>query len=452
MTLQEALEQERNRFRATHPRSMAAAHDRDRCLLFGAPMNWMQMWPGDVPITIERAKEDQLWDVDGNQYTDFCLGYSAGLSGHGGEAMVKALTEAISKGMVYTLPSALDASVGNLLKERFGQDYWGFALSATDANRFAIKLSRQVTGRKKILVFHGCYHGTVEETFAALDYGRTTTREGQVGAPYGVEQLTTAIEFNDPEALKRELSKGEYACLLMEPVMTNCGILHPQEDFLELAHQLCRETGTLWILDEAHTITEGYKGYAGAHGLSPDILVFGKCLGGGFPVGAYGVTSSLNQRIKQELRVEYADTSGLGGTMTGSVVAMHAIRAALTMEITEAHMEQASQISAYFCDRMTEIFQLYQLPWHVTRQGARADLSFFHQVAQNATESFLQQDHDLYEYIFLGALNRGYLFSPYFHIMATFSYHTTKEGIDGFIDTFCQLMDDFHRRNADKTG
>jgi len=438
--MEKALEKEKRCFLETHKHSEQAYLEKGEVLLYSAPMNWMQMWPGGFPITIEKAKMDQMTDIDGNTYTDFCLGYSAGLTGHGGEDICKAFYDAMKDGMIYTLPSKLDFCVGRLLKERFGQAYWGFALSATDANRFSIKLCRQVTGRKKILVFNGCYHGTVEETFAFSKDDKTSTREGQIGIAYNVGDITTSIEFNDIEALEKELKKEEYACLLMEPVMTNCGIIHPVDGYLEKVKELCRKHGTIWIIDEAHTITSGFRGYSGEYHLAADILVFGKCLGGGFPVGVYGITEELKKRVDQIIRVEFADTSGIGGTMTGSVMAMHAIKATLEIEITKENMDRAKAICDYYSDSMINLIKEYRLPWHINRLGSRADLSFSEHIAKTATESFAAYDHGLYDYLFIGAMNRGFIFSPYYNIMATFSYFTEKETIDQVIECFRELL------------
>lgn len=439
--LEFSLEKEKSIFIETHKKSQEAYLEKGEVLLYSAPMNWMQMWPGGFPISIERAKEDTLVDLDGNTYTDFCLGYSAGLTGHGGEEICKTFYTAMKDGMVYTLPSKLDAQVGRLLKERFGQEYWGFALSATDANRFSIKLARQVTKRRKILIFNGCYHGTVEETFAYSEEGKTTTRVGQIGIAYEVGKITTAIEFNDLDALQKELEKEEYACLLLEPVMTNCGIIHPEEGYLTKAKALCKKHGTIFIIDEAHTITAGPRGYTGEYNLEPDILVLGKCIGGGFPVGAYGIRKDLKTRVDEIIKAEFADTSGIGGTMTGSVMAMHAIKAALEIEITPENMYRAKTICDYFSDCMTNIIVEYHLPWHMNRLGSRADISFSSIMARNAKESFAIHDHDLYEYLFIGAMNRGFVFSPYYNIMATFSYYTRKETIDDFILSLRELLD-----------
>ena len=221
------LKLERELYILKHRNSLQKKRERSEVLLYNAPMNWMQQWPQAFPITVGCGEKHKITDVDGNQYIDFCLGYSAAFPGHGSRRIVKSLKEAMAGGMVYTMPSSLDAEVGTLLKARFGQEFWGFALSATDANRFVIKLCREITGRKKILVFNGCYHGTVEETFAIGEDGKTETREGNIGIGIDTAKTTTAIEFNDLNALELELQKEAYACLMLEPVMTNCGIIHP---------------------------------------------------------------------------------------------------------------------------------------------------------------------------------------------------------------------------------
>ncbi|HVI41768.1 MAG TPA: aminotransferase class III-fold pyridoxal phosphate-dependent enzyme, partial [Anaerovoracaceae bacterium] len=328
--LSEQLELERELYVSKHKKSLHKKIERSEVLLYNAPMNWMQQWPLAFPLTIGHGEKHKLVDADFNEYIDFCLGYSAAFPGHGSKEAVKELYETMAGGMVYTMPSSLDAEIGTLLKDRFGQDFWGFALSATDANRFVIKLCREITGRKKILVYNGCYHGTVEETFAMGEEGATQTREGNIGIGIDTSETTTAIEFNDLDALEKELEKKEYACLLLEPVMTNCGIIHPAAGYLENAKALCRKYDTVFIIDEAHTITADYRGYAKKHDLRPDVLILGKCIGGGFPVGVYGVNENIKNRIDKIIRVEYSDTSGIGGTMTGSVMAMAGIKAALT--------------------------------------------------------------------------------------------------------------------------
>lgn len=439
--LSKQLEKEREFYIAKHGKSTQAKKERSRVLLYNAPMNWMQQWPLAFPLTVVRGEKHKITDIDGNQYTDFCLGYSAAFPGHGSRKVVEDMIEGMAGGMVYTMPSDLDAEAGNLLKERFGQEFWGFALSATDANRFVIKLCREITGRKKILVFNGCYHGTVEETFAMGEGGKTTTREGNIGIGIDTSKTTTAIEFNDLNALKQELEKEEYACLMLEPVMTNCGIIHPVDGYLEAARELCKQYGTVFIIDEAHTITADHRGYAKKHDLQPDVLILGKCIGGGFPVGAYGVNSDIKERIDGIIRVEFSDTSGIGGTMTGSVMAMSGIRAALTYELTEENYRKAIESTDLIVEGIRSIIGKYHLAWSVATLGARFDIWFAEKPGVNAAEAFANHDGDLYEYLFTALLNRGYIMSPYWNILASVSPYLTEAECRMFLTVFHNVVE-----------
>lgn len=434
------LELERKSYLEKHGKSLQQKEKRREVLLYNAPMNWMQQWPLDFPVTVERGEKHKITDVDGNEYIDFCLGYSAAFPGHGIGEVGKALSGTMEGGMVYTMPSALDAEAGALLKERFGQDYWGFALSATDANRFIIKLCREITGRQKILVFNGCYHGTVEETFAMGEDGKTRTREGNIGIGVDTAKTTTAIEFNDLNALEAELRKEEYACLMMEPVMTNCGIIHPAAGYLETAKALCGKYGTVFIIDEAHTITGDFRGYARKHNLGPDVLILGKCIGGGFPAGAYGVSENIKKRIDAIIRVEYSDTSGIGGTMTGSVMAMAGIKAALTYALTEENYIKAGFNTEMIAEGIRRIIDDNGLCWSVVTLGARFDVWFMEKPGRNAAEAFECHDADLYEYIFTALINRGYIMSPYWNILGSVSPYISEAECRAFLKTFEEII------------
>lgn len=434
------LELERKSYAAGHGGSLQQKNERSGVLLFNAPMNWMQQWPLEFPVTAARGEKHKIIDADGNEYIDFCLGYSAAFPGHGSREIVTVMSEAMAGGMVYTMPSELDAGTGALLRERFGQDHWGFALSATDSNRFIIKLCREITGRKKILVFNGCYHGTVEETFAMGEGGVTQTREGNIGIGIDTAKTTTAIEFNDLNILEAELRKEEYACLMLEPVMTNCGIIHPKAGYLEAAKEMCKKYDTVFIIDEAHTITADHRGYAGKHDLRPDVLILGKCIGGGFPVGVYGVSESIKNRIDGILRVEYSDTSGIGGTMTGSVMAMAGIRAALTYELTECNYEEAIARTDFIAAGLNKLIEKYELGWSVVSLGARFDIWFQPTPGVNAAEAFAHHDADLYEYIFTALVNRGYIMSPYWNILGSVSPYISETECRGFLESFEEVV------------
>src|SRR5437588_6675041 len=206
------------------------------------------------------------------------------MTGHSPSATVHAVEEQSRRGITLMLPGEDSIFVSEELQKRFGLPYWQFALTATDANRFSIRLARQIAKRPKILVFNWCYHGTVDESFITLGKdGVAKARRGNVGPPVDPAITTRVVEFNDLEALEQALAHGDVACVLAEPVMTNVGIVHPEPGYHSALRAFSRKFGTLLIIDETHTICAGPGGYTRAENLEPDFLVFGKPIGSGVP-------------------------------------------------------------------------------------------------------------------------------------------------------------------------
>ena len=316
MSVEALLERELERFEREHPRSRELADEARGSLLSGVPMPWMIRWPGGFPVFAAEAHGARFRDVDGHEYVDFCLGDTAAMTGHSPEPTVRAVAEQAAKGITTMLPSEDALWVGRELTRRFGLARWQFALTATDANRFAIRLARELTGRPKILVFNWCYHGSVDETFVGLEDGRVVSREGNVGPPVPLAETTRVVEWNDAEALERELAHGDVACVLAEPALTNIGIVLPEPGFHEQLRAATREAGTLLIIDETHTLCAGPGGYTAAHGLEPDLLTVGKSIGAGIPVAAYGFSTEVAERLEALLPAdEKADVGGIGGTV-----------------------------------------------------------------------------------------------------------------------------------------
>ncbi len=282
---------EADAFASVRPRSRALAERARGSLLGGVPMTWMMRWAGPYPLFLAEAQGARVVDVDGHEYVDLCLGDTGAMAGHAPGPVVRAVAERAAAGITAMLPTEDAAWAGEELARRFGLPLWQFTLSATDANRFAIRICRAVTGRPKILVFNGCYHGTVDETFATLrDDGSVGVRPGNVGPPVDPALTTKVVELNDLDALAAALAPGDVACVLAEPALTNIGIVLPEPAFHDALRELTRRTGTLLVIDETHTFSAGPGGYTAAHGLEPDLLTIGKAIGGGVPVGAFGVT------------------------------------------------------------------------------------------------------------------------------------------------------------------
>jgi glutamate-1-semialdehyde 2,1-aminomutase len=423
------MKRERERFVAEHPRSREL-HDRAReSLLSGVPMNWMTRWPGDFPVFMESARGAELSDVDGNVYADLCLGDTGAMTGHAPEATIAAVNERLERGITAMLPTEDALAVGEEMHRRFGLPEWQFTLSATDANRFVVRICRQITGRPKVMVHNHCYHGSVDETVATLVDGRVEPRAGSVGPGVPVGETTRVVEINDLEALERELAEGDVACLLIEPALTNIGIVLADPGYHERVRELTRATGTLLVIDETHTLCCGPGGFTRAHGLEPDFLTIGKPIGGGIPTGAYGFTAEVAQRIVDNTFWHEADVGGVGGTLAGNALSLAAVRATLSDVLTEEAFGRMIALAERFEDGVAAAIAERGLPWSITRLGCRAEYMFAPTPPRNGAEAAAAMDEDLDALLHLYMLNRGVLVTP-FHMMALMSPATTAAQVD----------------------
>lgn len=445
--IERVLAEERARFEATHPKS-AALHARgQRAFLYGTPLHWMQLWPGGFPPYMERAQGAHLWDVDGHQHVDFCLGDSGSFFGHSHPAIAAAIAEQAGRGVTAMLPSETGVIVAEQLQQRFGLPYWQMATSATDANRFALRLARIVTGRDKVLVFQGNYHGSVDETQVELDEQGALRPRLNVH-PNGVDHRRVAriCEFNDLEGLERELAHGDVACVLAEPLMTNCGMVPAQPGYHEGLRALTKKYGSLLIIDETHTISTGPGGCTRAWGLRPDIFVLGKAIAGGIPCAVYGVTEELAQRIWAakppvaaggERRYIHA---GFGGTLVGNQLSLAALRATLEQVMTEAGYAHMARLSTRIAAHVRDEIARRRLPWHVTQIGARSEYMFTPEPPRNGSQAKAGRHALLECAIHLFLLNRGVLITP-FHNMMLVCPEASDADVDRHNQAFSECLD-----------
>jgi glutamate-1-semialdehyde 2,1-aminomutase len=427
-TVKQLLEQEQKVFKQNHLRSFELYQRAKNSLLAGVPMHWMTRWPGGFPVFVSEAKGATFKDVDGNEYIDLCMGDTGAMTGHAPEAVKPVVLEQLSKGITTMLPSENAFWVAEELQRRFGLKYWQFALTATDANRFSLRLARAVTKRPKILVFNGCYHGTVDEAYVSIYDGKAQSRVGNIGPQIDPTLTSKVIEWNDVEALEQALEPGDVAAVLAEPVMTNVGIVQPEPGYHDALRSITRKYGTLLIIDETHTISAGIGGYTRAHGLEPDILTVGKPLASGIPAAAYGFTEDFGNKAQAVIQAPYADTGGIGGTLAANALSLAAMRATLEHVLTEAAYERMIPLAETFEKDVEAIMQKYSLPWHVTRIGCRVEYLFRPNAAKNGSEAMAGQDADLDPFIHLYMMNRGILLTP-FHNMALMSPETTLEQV-----------------------
>ena len=435
------LEREIRTFRDDHPKSLALFERAQGSLLAGVPMNWMVRWAGGFPIFVETAAGAHLTDVDGHDYIDFCLGDTGAMAGHDAGPTVRAVERQLrGRGITLMLPTEDAIWCGEELQRRFGLKYWQFTLTATDANRFAIRLARMITGRPKVAVHDFCYHGSVDETIATLDPdGRVVDREGNIGPPVDPAVTTSVVPYNDLAALEAALAPRDVAVLLIEPALTNIGIVLPEPGYLEGVRELTRRYETLLIIDETHTICAGPGGCTRLYGLDPDILVIGKTIGGGIPVGTYGFSQELGDRISAALDIETSDVGGIGGTLAGYALSLAAVRATLGEVLTEAAFERMIPLAERWQAGVEAAIRERNVPWHVTRLGCRAEYHFLADPPRDGAAQWAAADPELERFLHLYAMNRRIVMTP-FHNMALMSPATTEADVDAHSAVFDQAL------------
>ena len=428
--LTQLLQSEEQLFLKNHPKSYELYQRARKSLHGGVPMLWMIRWAGSFPVFVKKAKGAHFTDVDGNDYIDFCLGDTGAMTGHSPQATVEAIEEQIHRGITLMLPYEDVIWLGEELQRRFKLPYWQFALTATDANRFALRMARMITGRPKILVFNYCYHGSVDETFITLDEeGTPISRPNNIGPQVDPRLTTKVIEFNDIAALETALSAGDVAAVLAEPAMTNIGIILPDPGYHDALRELTRKYGTYLIIDETHTICTGPGGFTASSHLEPDFLTVGKPLAGGVPAAVYGFTEEVNQEFASRLAADDADVGGIGGTLAGNALSIAAMKATLQYVLTDEFYAKAIALQECFTKGVESVIREFNLPWIVKRLGNRSEYWFRPTPPRNGGEAHAALDPELDRYMHLFALNRGILLTP-FHNMALISPQTTEADVE----------------------
>jgi glutamate-1-semialdehyde 2,1-aminomutase len=439
--LEAALDGEREFYRSRTPRSKELFDAADH-LLGRVPMTWMNKWAGGHPIHFAQAKGNRIIDVDGNEYIDFALGDTGAMAGHSPNATVRAVRNRIegAGGITTMLPTDDAEWVAADLTRRFGLPLWSLSLTATDANRWALRIARLVTGRDKICAFSYCYHGAVDETLVRTGPGGTTIeREGNVGPAVPVAQTSRVAEFNDLESVEGALAHGDVAVLIAEPALTNIGIVLPEEGFWDSVRELCDTYGTLLLIDETHTISAGPGGCTAAWGLRPDILVIGKSIGGGVPSGAYGLTQEVADRISDHPEADLIDVGGVGGTLAGNALSTAAMRATLDEVLTEFAFDHMIDLATRFREGVEKVLADAEVPWSIAQLGARAEYRFVDPPPRTGSESAAAHDDDVEEYLHLFMANRGVLLTP-FHNMALMCPTTSASDVDRHTELFAEAL------------
>lgn len=439
------IEAEQKHYLQLHPSSVALSKTSHQHFLYGVPMHWMNDWGTPAPLFIKSANGCHFKCADDIEYTDFCLGDTGAMFGHSPQAVAEAITKQASNGYTAMLPSTLAPAVGAALSDFFGLDVWQLATTATDANRFMLRWARAVTGRNKLLVFDGCYHGTFDDSM--VDYtmrdeteidivnGKTVNRASLLGQVYDLGLHTVAVPFNDLTTVERELSKGDVAVVLTEPALTNCGMVLPEKGFIEALRALTTKYGTLLTLDETHTISTARGGWAKANKVIPDFLVVGKPIAGGLPAAAYGFSREMSIRMKTAKDTAPSGHSGIGTTLSGNMMTLAAIHATLTQTATDKAYEHMLTLAKLLEQGMSQVIKNHHQPWNISRMGARLELQFCENPPRNAAKARTAQNETIESAIHLYLLNRGVLLTP-FHNMMLICPSTTEQDVIKLLKVF----------------
>jgi glutamate-1-semialdehyde 2,1-aminomutase len=432
---------EARRYARSRPRTRAALAEGAAAWLDGVPMHWMKDWPMPHPMLVARATGARLTDIDGFGIDDFCLGDTGSMFGHSPAPVARAIRRQARRGLTFMLPTEDALEAGRLLTRRFGAFRWQIATTATDANRFALRVARAVTGRPKVLVFNGCYHGTVDDIFVTIRNGKTVNRPGLLGQVADLSLVATAVEFNDIAAVEAALKTGEIAAILTEPVMTNSCMVLPDPGFHRALRDLSRRHGAVLILDETHTISSGPGGYTRVHGLEPDMFVVGKCVAGGMPAAVWGMADALADRYLAVNAGRDPGHSGMGTTLSANPMQFACLRATLEEVMTEAAYARMEQGAARLAAGLAAVIAAHAAPWHVVRVGARVEFICAPGPLRNGSDAAQAHQPDLEAAIHTALLNRGCLIAP-FHNMMLVSPATKKRQIDRLIAAFDEILTD----------
>jgi len=433
--LSSLLQTESQAFIEANPKSKMLFERANTSLSRGVPMPWMSEWASPFPLFIDHAQAAYVRDVDGHEYVDFCLGDTGALFGHSPEPVANAVIEQANKGYSYLLPTEDAICVGEALQQRFKMPYWQFAMTATDANRFAIKLARAVTGRSLIAVFDGCYHGSLDETLVSLNAGNVEPLASNIGLGVNPAKTTRVVDFNDLEGLEAALKKEDIACLLCEPVLTNNGLVFPEPGFHAAVRELTENYGTLLIVDETHTICAGPGGATREFALEPDIITIGKPISGGIPAAAYGFSESVGQDVGDWIASQQSFVTGIGGTLSGNALSMRAMRACLETVMSDEAYQSMTDKAEQLVKAVERIIIEFNLPWSITRLGARIEYSFHQTQPRNAREAIQYHDPELEKLFRLFFLNRGLMLTIFYNV-ALISPQTTMADINRHTEVF----------------
>jgi glutamate-1-semialdehyde 2,1-aminomutase len=426
------------------PKAAKALQDGAGVFLGGVPMHWMADWPMPHLPLIAKAQGARIADIDGLTLDDFCLGDTGSMFGHSPPSVAKAIRAQARRGLTYMLPTEAALDAGRLLTDRFGPFRWQIATTATDANRFALRVARAITAKPKVLVFNGCYHGTVDDTFVALENGSMINTPGLLGQVADLTETAVCCEFNDLASVEAALAKGDVAAILTEPVMTNSCMVLPEAGFHDGLRQLSLRYGALLIIDETHTISSGLGGYTRVHSLRPDIFVVGKCVAGGMPTAVWGLTDETASRFEAANARREPGRTGMGTTLSANPMQFACLVATLSEVMTPDNYAHMDKLAERLSHGLARVIDKHKAPWHVVRVGARVEFICAPGPLKNGTQAGYAHQPQIEAAIHTGLINRGTLIAP-FHNMMLVSPATKKAQVDRLIANFDTILTDLFK-------
>jgi glutamate-1-semialdehyde 2,1-aminomutase len=359
------------------------------------------------PFFVKRAEGSKLYDVDGNSYIDYCLGYGPLVLGHSNRQILEAVNKQLPYGTLYGTPSEKELILAKEVVKRVPcADMVRFTNTGTESTMSAIRLARAVTGVNKIIKFDGSYHGAHDAVLVKSGSG-AVGKPDSPGVPEGATENTLVIPFNDPDAVRKVIkdNKGEIACIIMEPVMGNIGCIPPQEGFLEFLREITEENGILLIFDEVITGFRLAKGGAQEYfGVTPDLTTFGKIIGGGFPIAAFTGKKEYMERIAPSGDVYQA------GTYSGNPVSVTAGIATLE-QLNDNFYKQMAVRAEYMREEIINIIGKLDIDFTMNGIGTMSQLYFTKEPVIDAT-SAKTADTELFTKYYNSLLNEGVFMAP----------------------------------------
>lgn len=393
-------------FKQRTQRSQALREAARRHMPQGVPMAWMVSLNRFSPPFIETAGGATFTDVDGNRYLDFNVADLSMTMGYGPAPVVEAVSRQVRQGAQFLLPTADALAVGQRLAEQVGLPCWQFTLSASGANVEVMRIARHLTGREKIVIFDGHYHGHIDDTM--VHQAEQGVVHEQLGLPRGSAANTLIVPFNDLDALERVLAAEDVALVLTEPALTNCTLVQPDPGYLEGVRRLTQRYGSLLCLDEAHTFQFAHGGLTGAWGLQTDFVVLGKGLGSGIAFALYGMSTAIAQHLERFTDSDIGPPGlATGGTLYASALAVSTARACLEQVLTKPNYQRIERLGGRLARGLREAFARHDLPWCAFELGPRSGYCLTPDLPRNGAQANLSMDAAFIDCRRLFMANRG---------------------------------------------